>query len=205
MTLRHNNSNDAEIQTLLNERNAAFGAKLRNPNSVELQRRWALQRSQLQKRLREMENTWWLSKATEIQNYADTNMAHQFYQAIKAVYGPKSHSTHPVRTKDGITLIKDKKDILCRWAEYLQELLNQDNPVDQSIADQLPQLPIILELDTIPSIEEISAAANNLINNKALGPDCIPAEIFRYEGNLLLRRLHSFNSNERASNILPTQ
>jgi len=67
-----------------------------------------------------------------------------------------------VRTKDGITLIKDKKDILSRWVEHLQELLNQDNPVDQSIADQLPQLPIISELDTIPSIEEISAAANNL-------------------------------------------
>jgi len=50
-------SNDAEIQTLLNERDAAFAAKLRNPNSVELQRRWALQRSQLQKRLHEMENT----------------------------------------------------------------------------------------------------------------------------------------------------
>ena len=118
MTLRHNNSNDAEIQTLLNERNAAFGAKLRNPNSVELQRRWALQRSQLQKRLREMENTWWLSKATEIQNYADANMAHQFYEAIKVGYGPRSDSMHPVCTKDGITLIKDKKDILSYLFSY---------------------------------------------------------------------------------------
>ena len=54
-----------------------------------------------------MENRWWVSKAAEIQNDADANMAHQFYEAIKVVYGPKSHSTHPVRTKDGITLIKD--------------------------------------------------------------------------------------------------
>jgi len=91
------------------ERNAAFAAKLRNPNSVELQRRWALQRSQLQKRLREMENTWWLSKATKIQNYADANMAHQFYEAINAVYGRKSHSPHPVRAKDGITLIQIRR------------------------------------------------------------------------------------------------
>ena len=85
-----------------------------------------------------------------------------------------------MRAKDGIILIKDKKDILSRWAEHLQELLNQGNPVDQSIADQLPQLPIISEVDTIPSIEEILAAANNLKNNKALGPDGIPAEIFKY-------------------------
>jgi len=61
-----------------------------------------------------------------------------------------------------ITLVKDKKDILSLWAEHLQEVLKQDNPVDQSTADQLPQLPIISELDTIPSIEEISAAVNNL-------------------------------------------
>jgi len=77
--------------------------------------------------------------------------------------------------------------------------------VDQSIADQLPQLPIISELDTIPSIEEISAAANNLKINKAPGPDGIPAEIFKYRGSLLLWRLHSFISNAWASNILPTQ
>ena len=42
-------SNDAEIQTLLNERNAAFAAKLRKPSSVELHHRWGLHRSQLQK------------------------------------------------------------------------------------------------------------------------------------------------------------
>jgi len=77
--------------------------------------------------------------------------------------------------------------------------------VDQSIADQLPQLPIISELDTIPSTEEISAAANNLKNNKAPGPDGVPAEIFKYGGNLLLQRLHYFVSNAWASNILPTQ
>jgi len=78
-------------------------------------------------------------------------MAHQFYETIKVANGPKSHSTHHVRPKDGTTLIKDKKDILSRWAEYLQELLNQANPVDQSIVDQLPQLPTISELDSLPS------------------------------------------------------
>jgi len=83
--------------------------------------------------------------------------------------------------------------------------MNQDNPVDQSIVDQLSQLPTISELDTLPSLEEISAAANNLKNKKAPGPDGIPAEIFKYGGNLLLQRLHSVISSAWASNILPTQ
>jgi len=116
-------SNDAEIPKLLNKRNTAYVAKLRNPNSVDLQRRSALHRSQLQNRLREMENIWWLSNATEIQNYAGAYTAHQFYEAIKAVYSPKSHFKHSVHTRDGITLIKDKKGILSRWEEHLQELL----------------------------------------------------------------------------------
>jgi len=150
-----------------------------------------------------MEKTWWFSKATEIPNYADANMAHQFYEAIKAVYGPKSYSTHPARTKDGITPIKDK-DILSRWEKHLQEPLNQANPVDQSIVDQLPQLPTILELDTLPALEEISAAPNYLKNNKAPGPNGIPADIVKYGGNLLLQKLHSI-SIAWTSNILPTQ
>jgi len=92
-------------------------------------------------------------EVSDSQTVSDSQMAHQCYEAIKAVYGPKSQSTHPVCAKDGNTLIKDKKDILSRWAEHLQELLHQDNYVDQSIADQLPQLPIISELDIIPYIE----------------------------------------------------
>jgi len=137
----------------------------------------------------------WLSKATEIQNYADANMAHQFYEAVKAVYCPKSNSTHPVLTEDGTTVIKDRKVTLSHWAEHLEELRNQANPVDQSIVDQLLQRPTVSELDTLPTLEEISDAANNIKNNKAPSPDGIPAEIFKYSGNLLLQRLHSFISN----------
>jgi len=46
--------------------------------------RWAdvLHRSRLQKRLRDMVDTWWLSRATEIQNYTNAN---QLYEAVKSV------------------------------------------------------------------------------------------------------------------------
>jgi len=47
----------------------------------------------------------------------------------------------------------------------------------------------------LPSIEQISAAENNLKNNKEPGSDGIPAEILKYDGKLLLERLHSFISS----------
>jgi len=104
-----------------------------------------------------------------------------FYEAVKAVYGPKSQTTHPVRTKDDTNLIKDK-DTLSRWAKHFVELLNQDNSVDQTIVDQQPQLPTMSELQTLPTLEEISAAENNLENHRAPGADGIPAEIFKHGG-----------------------
>jgi len=102
-----------------------------------------------------MENSWWIDKAKEIQQFADSNDTHNFYNAIKAVYGPSHHSVHPVRSKDGSTLFKDRKDILSRWAEHLRELLNCVNPTDPSILDKLPQLRVLANLDTRPSFEEV--------------------------------------------------
>jgi len=65
-----------------------------------------------------------VSKASEIQSYADTNDTQKFYEAIKATYGPSHHSVHPVMSKDGNTLIKDQRGILACWAEHLDDLLN---------------------------------------------------------------------------------
>jgi len=141
-------SNDAEIQKVLIKWNARFAAKLRNPTSVDLHHRWALHCSQVQK-LPEMENIWRLSNAIEIQNYADTSAVYQIYDTVKGVKSPKSHSMHPVCTKDGTTLIKDRKGILSCWVKHIEEWLNQANPLDQSIVDQLLQLPTVSELDIV--------------------------------------------------------
>ena len=144
------------------------------------------------------------AKATEIQNYAEANKAHRFNKAVKAVYGPKSYSTHHVRANDGNTLRKHTKDILSRWVENLKDLPNQTSPVDQSIVDQLPHIPSVSELSNRPYLEEILAARYNLKNYKAPGRDGMPVDIFKYGDNLLLHRLHSFISIALASNIFPT-
>ncbi len=116
--------NNKEIRELLKAKNDAHSASLRSPGCTELRNKWKSLRNHVQKELRLMENSWWIEKASEIQQYADSNDTPNFYNAIKAVYGPSHHSVHPVRSKDGSTLFKDRKDILSRWAEHLRELLN---------------------------------------------------------------------------------
>ena len=127
-----------------------------------------------------MENTWWLSKAKEIQYHADCNVSPKFYDAIKATYGPTHHSVHPVRYKDGNTLTKDQQGILARWAEHLSDLLNHISSTDPTFVDLLPQLPTVSDLDQLPSFHEVHKAVKGLKNNKADGPDGISAEILKY-------------------------
>jgi len=197
--------NNVAIRNLLKSKNEAHAATLRNPNSAALRDKWKELRSSSQRQLRQMENCWWTEKAHQIQQYADNNELQKFYEAVKAVHGPRQQSIHPVKSKDGSTLIKDRQGILCRWAEHLSELLNCINPHDPTFLDLLPQFPSIPDLDLTPSLHEISIAVSGLKNNKASGPDDIPAEVLKHGGHALLHRLHSFIACVWNSRQLPQQ
>ena len=147
-------------------------------------------RTIVQRKLRGMENNWWARKAALIQSYANINDTKSFYDALKGVYGPSRFSLHPVRSTDGV-LIKNKELILERWAEYLQNLINKVHTTDPDFLDDLPTLPIIPKLDP-PSFDEVEKAILSLKDNKAAGPDNIPAEVIKYGGCALHRRLHNF-------------
>ena len=110
---------------------------------------------------------------------------------MKGVYGPRRFSLHLVRSTDGV-LIKNKELILKRLAEYLQNLINKVHTTDPGFLFDLPTLPIITKVDDPPSFDEVEKAILGLKNNKAAGPDNIPAEVIKYGGCALHRRLHNF-------------
>ncbi len=111
---------------------------------------------------------------------------------FKKIFGPRNFTLMPLRSADGETLLKDKQQIVDRWAEHFRELLNQQNPVDPMVLDEFPNRPEIIELDLPPTFSEISSAVRSLKNNKAPGPDGIPAEIIKQGGYLCLRSLHLY-------------
>ena len=71
-----------------------------------------------------MQNSWFSSKAKEIQHYAYSKNMLQFYSALKAIYGPQSSGTSTLLSADGKHTITDREEILKRWAEYFENVLN---------------------------------------------------------------------------------
>ena len=63
---------------------------------------------------------------------------------------------------------------------------------DPGFLDDLPTLPIIPKLDDPPSFDEVEKAILSLKDNKTAGSDNIPAEVIKYGGCSLHRRLHNF-------------
>lgn len=138
-----NDENSVHISTLLEETHNAHKAYLNNPSSESLKKVWHEQRKATQWTLQQLQNQWWTSKAQQIQSFADKYDMHNFYNAVKTIYGPRSYSGCPLRSVDELTLIKDQTGIVQRRGEHFQALLNQKASVDLTVLQELPTLPRI--------------------------------------------------------------
>ncbi|XP_069984652.1 transposon TX1 uncharacterized 149 kDa protein [Penaeus vannamei] len=196
------NEQAPDIHNLLEEKSKAHQAAINNPNATT-STTFAEARSKVQHMTRSMQNEWWLKLAGEIQGFADIGNQQEFYCAIKRAYGPQRTATSPVRSVDGSKLITDKKEILDRWAEHYQHLLNRSNPSDPTVFENLPEFPRIPELDNMPTRQEVHMAIISLKNNKAAGPDGIPAEILKHGGNAILDSLHDIFQKVWAASWCP--
>ena len=138
-----------------------------------------------------MENKWWARMAAQIQSYAYINDTRSFYEALKGVDGPSCYSLHTVRITDGV-IIKNMELVLEGWDVYLQNLLKNVHTTDPGFLDDLPTLQIISKFYYLSSIDEVENAILSLNDNNAAGPYKIPAEVIKYRGCALHRRLHNF-------------
>ena len=87
-------------------------------------------------------------------------------------------------------VISDKAKQLDRWVGHYSELSFRENLVHCSAVDAIGHLPLMPELDEVPSIEELSKAIDRLPSGKAPGKDCIPAEVIKSSKSTLLVPLH---------------
>ena len=188
-------SNMDNIKLLLSKKHKALAAHLANRTSDHLREEWRQARSAAQRELRAMENSWWLKLSEEIQGYADAGDLHNFYDALKRVYGPSDKSLTPVRTQNGDQLLTSKTNIMARWKEHYSTLLNTRNPSSPSCIEDIPQLPMKAELAEPPSMQEVGNAIKNLKNHKSPGSDGIPGELLKFGGGATVNKLYELIVN----------
>ncbi|GAA6071721.1 uncharacterized protein LOC117871822, partial [Tachysurus ichikawai] len=109
-------------------------------------------------------NTYWL-------NLIYVCIRIRMYEGIKKATGPPTSK-------------------LQRWVEHYLELYATQNVVTDTALDAIPDLPVMEELDTPPTLEELRKAIDCFACGKAPGSDGIPPEVLKIGKPALLKPLH---------------
>ena len=182
--------NDQFIQPLLKELHDLKCQLLLDKNNSVLNDTFHEKKKTVQSRLHDMQNSWWIARAEEIQTAADKRDYKSFWQGLKAIYGPKYQSYPSIKSKDGETLITDPKGILNRWVEHFDSVLNQPSTFDMGVLDKLPHWNVNPDLAIPPSLKEVEDSIKQLSSGKAAGADGIPPDVFKHGGPAMAEQLH---------------
>ena len=163
-----------------------------------------LNRNELRDRVRLLKNQWFHERATEAERYAQSKNHREFYSSINKIYGPRSKTTHPVRSKDGAPLTSSP-DIKDRWVEHFSELLNQPTNVDANLIDNIEQLQIDDSLDLAITEEELDTALKSTKLGKSPGPDGVLPEVLVHGGNTLKAFLFAIISMFWVTENIPSE
>ncbi len=156
------NENDEEIQALLSEKHQLVRAHQSDPTSQAKKDAFGNTKRKAQKKLQEMQDSWYSKKADEIQGYADSHDTKRFYDALKTVYGPQSSGSSPLLIADGTLLLTEKKQILERWADHFNQVLNRPAEINDKAITSLPQVGTNRDLDNFPTEDEVRKAIKQL-------------------------------------------
>ena len=174
--------NNKEIQKLPAEKRSAHQAHLAHSSYPVKKAAFRHICSNLLLKLRVMQNEWWTNLAVRNQQYADAGDFRGFYEALKAVYDLTNQARNSLRSADGRGLLKDKTSILKGWSEHFQKLFSADRVVQNSTFLRIPQLPVKMELDELPSTQELIKTIEQMKSGKAAGIDGIPPEFWKSGG-----------------------
>lgn len=120
-------------------------------------------------------------------------------------YGQRPLEITPLKTADGLRVLKDQSSILETWAEHFNTLLNQDSDADHTILQQLPELPQIDHRNQPPTFHEVLSAVQSLKNNKSPGINNVPAELLKHGGYLCTGALHQYITKIWTNEYIPQQ
>ena len=180
--------NDCHIKQLLDSVHDLHLRFIADKDNAELGDAYRTLKQQVQKSLRNMENTWWKERAAEMQHAADIRDYKTFHLCLKAVHGPKHKVSSEIKSKDGV-LLTEPEQVLNRWSEHFNGVLNLDSQFDMSVLDEIPQYDTNMSLTAPPTIEEVRASIKQLTSGKAPGADGIPPDVYKHGGDPIAEEL----------------
>lgn len=146
-------------------------------------------RKEVKQMARRCANEYWVELSGGIQTAAATGNIKAMYDGIKRAVGPTQNKSAPLKSSTG-EIIVDKGKQMERWEEHYANLYTRKSLVSQSALDAIEQLPIMHDLDALPTIEELNTAIDKLAAGKAPGSDEIPPDLIKQCKSVLLQPLY---------------
>jgi len=144
----------------------------KSDTSPEGQKRYKELKHIVQRLCRQAENNYYNGKCKEIE-FLEATHNPLLYKKIKELNPKRSKGTQGIKDKDG-HLLQEPQEILQRWAEYVEELYNDNR---SSFTDDIKT-----EERCSISEAEVQSVIQKLTRNKATGDDSIPAEFIQALG-----------------------
>ena len=135
-------------------------------------------RSLAQQTARRCANNYWLRLSSSIQMASWSGNIGLMYEGIKQATGKPTKRSAPLKSKTGdVIKVRDKQ--MSRWVEHYLDIYSRENSVTQEVLGSIEDLPVLEELDSEPTPQELSKAIDALASGKAPGEDGIPPEVIK--------------------------
>ena len=171
---------EAELQTATDAMNAAWQRLKTDARDAQL-RRVVRKACNWLKRVRSAAVVRFFERdVLELEKQLRMGDQHRFFQNIKSVQLEETKKVESQYVRDeGGRLLRDKGRIRERWVRFFRSLQNSKfDMLDPDIPKRLPQQPVTSALGIEPT-EKITAAIKAMANEKAVGPDGLPAELLK--------------------------
>lgn len=145
-------------------------------------------RKEARKMLRSKKRAHAKQRLEELERNHQLNENRKFYRGINAERKGYQPRVNTCRDKAGNTLC-EKEQIINRWAEYFEDLLNVDTQLDAT-EEEIPENNATQPEVQPPTLEEVQRAIQAQKNNKAPGGDGIGAELLKKGGEKLAMQIH---------------
>ncbi|XP_071652474.1 uncharacterized protein [Temnothorax longispinosus] len=146
-------------------------------------------RRQAKKTLRKKKKAHLKRYMERIEELSTQNECRKLYQATKRMTKEFQPRTNSCKDKNG-KLIGEEKKVLERWAEYFAELLNVQERSEENEENEEVHMKVDPEI-TMPLLEEVEEAVKRQRNGRAPGEDQLTAELLKYGGRALTKKIHS--------------